>query len=356
MKKQENSLFGEVLTKLLDNVPINGSEGRIFDLGINEFESAGLAKFVGAPNLCLPLTNTPRVRSAIESAGLIGQSPYLDIPSIQNKLVLVNAGARFLIGLNVGMSIPNPSNITAEWLGETATGTDGAGVMGSVKMSPLRIFANQTVSVVLLKQGGDAALSLIINMLIDAIAEKLQSTILSAAARTATSPQGIAYAVTSGALTSKVTALPDYDALQLLEAEVDGVKSLEGKFAYIVNHRGKRTLRSIRVDEGNPKRLFEDNKINEYPAFVTNSCASDAGSGTQGDALFFGNWDNLVITQFGGYILTVDPYSLAKNAEVIVSLSGFFDAKSHRGSSLTSNDLSTDVNEYVGFACMPMAR
>jgi hypothetical protein len=46
----------------------------------------------------------------------------------------------------------------------------------------------------------------------------------------------------------------------------------------------------------------------------------------------FGNWADLCIAQWGGYDITVDPYSAAATNQVKIVINAYFDAKGLRGS------------------------
>jgi hypothetical protein len=64
----------------------------------------------------------------------------------------------------------------------------------------------------------------------------------------------------------------------------------------------------------------------------------------------FGNWDELTLCQFGnGFIVDVDPYSKAKSNTVLITISGFYDWKSLRGTESTG---STEANEFKGFSTL----
>jgi len=54
--------------------------------------------------------------------------------------------------------------------------------------------------------------------------------------------------------------------------------------------------------------------LNGYGCGITNQVSSTltkGGSGAVCSAIFFGNWNDLIVAQFGGLDLVVDPYSLA---------------------------------------------
>jgi len=64
---------------------------------------------------------------------------------------------------------------------------------------------------------------------------------------------------------------------------------------------------------------------------VTNAIVSIYGAGADGNMVAFGNWKDLCIAQWGGYDITVDPYTAAKTNQIVLVVNAYFDAKGLRG-------------------------
>ena len=90
--------------------------------------------------------------------------------------------------------------------------------------------------------------------------------------------------------------------------------------------------------------MSEDNMINGYPCYVTNSIVSTYGTGGDGNMVVFGNWADLMIGQWGGYDITVDPYTAAKTNQIVIVINAYFDAKGLRGVNGTSG---ANLDEYA---------
>ncbi len=67
---------------------------------------------------------------------------------------------------------------------------------------------------------------------------------------------------------------------------------------------------------------MEGNEVNGYPVLCTSAVA--------GKGVIFGNFADLVIGQWGGIDLTVDPYTQAANGKVRLVINAYFDAKPRR--------------------------
>jgi hypothetical protein len=51
------------------------------------------------------------------------------------------------------------------------------------------------------------------------------------------------------------------------------------------------------------------------------------GSGSNLSALIFGNWQDLVVGQWGGIDIVIDPFTAARKAEIIMTLNAWNDVK-----------------------------
>ena len=67
---------------------------------------------------------------------------------------------------------------------------------------------------------------------------------------------------------------------------------------------------------------MEGNEMNGYPVLCTSAVA--------GKGVIMGNFNDLVIGQWGGIDLTVDPYTQAANGKVRLVINAYFDAKPRR--------------------------
>jgi len=80
--------------------------------------------------------------------------------------------------------------------------------------------------------------------------------------------------------------------------------------------------------------MAPDGTINGYPVYVSNGTAKTTDfSTTTGFGFIFGNWADLLIGQWGGYDLTIDPYSQAIYANVRIVVNCYFDAQAARTTS-----------------------
>jgi HK97 family phage major capsid protein len=97
---------------------------------------------------------------------------------------------------------------------------------------------------------------------------------------------------------------------------------------FLMNVNTMAALMNTKLDAGSG--LFLMNSIENlggYKAAVTTNVPGDItkGSGTNLSAAIFGNWNDLLIGQWGGLDITTDPYTLATEGQVRIIIQSFYD-------------------------------
>lgn len=268
---------------------------------------------------------------------IVSEDKKAILPPLAPKLVFTQAGATYLTGLVGDISIPSYAGTAVAWKSEVDDAADGGGAFTEVNFTPKRLTAYLDVSKLFLVQDNVGAERLLLDNIASAVARKLEATVLGPATLAATYPSGIGYKLNvanGGGIAVLTGATITNAALIGLETTVDVANAAEGNLAYITNSTARGLLKGIDKGTANDTGAFlcsEDNKINGYPLLVTNSIVSTYGAGGDGNMVVFGNWKDLCIAQWGGYDITVDPYSLAKTAQVRITINCYFDAKGLRG-------------------------
>lgn len=229
---------------------------------------------------------------------------------LQHKLALVEAGAKFVTGLVGDVQYPTMSNGAAAWEGEV-TEADAAGMtFSNVKLTPHRLSATIEVSKQFIMQDSIGAENAIRNEIINAIAQKLEATVLGNA-NTDGQPQGIFYGASD--------TFSGFAGLCALEAAVETAK-FNGEKAYICSPAMKATLRGmVKGANAGVGMVWENNEIDGTKAISTGF--------VNGKKVAYGQFDQLVIGQWGALDLVIDPYTKAKNASIVITVNAWFDAK-----------------------------
>ena len=266
--------------------------------------------------IVLPIESR-NIQATVEGAGQenVAEDKLGILEPLRTKLVLVNAGASYMTGLVGNVSIPVYSGSNVGWAGEVDAATNGAGTFTEVALEPKRLTAYIDVSKQFLIQDSNSAEEMLKRDIVAAISNKLEATILGTEAGSTTKPAGMLNGVSpeSDAIT--------YEDIVNMEATLEGA-NVSGEIKYIVSPTAKATLKTTKIDAGSGKFAMEGNEMNGYPVLCT--------SAVSGKGVIMGNFNDLVIGQWGGIDLTVDPYTQAANGKVRLVINAYFDAKPRR--------------------------
>jgi HK97 family phage major capsid protein len=327
--KSEFSLIKTINRHLNHKAPTDETRA-IMDEAVKEFVK-GQVSYTG--DILIPVETRTDITAgtADHGAEIVEEIKKTILPPLTDKLILTQAGATFLTGLVGNVSIPSYAGTTATWYTEVAPVTESAGALSEVNFSPKRLSAVVDVSKLFLAQDSIGAERLLLDNIATAVALKLESTILGKSPGVATTqPYGMGFGITTGA--GAAVAVPTYASVVAMETAVDVTNALAGNLKYITNSYGRGILKNImQGPSGVGRYLLEDGNMNGYPVLVTNSASHTCGLGSSGNLLVFGNWADLCITQWGGYDITVDPYTVAFEGQVRIVINAYFDAKGLRG-------------------------
>ena len=281
---------------------------------------------------------------------LIGSGNQYIINPISEVSVFIQAGARYMPLQTRDIKIPSFSGILAQWLdagSEPADDGDEITIDGSL-YQPKRLYALLDIPYKLIYQGGPEVERWLRDNITAAIAQKVDETIGGVLAATAYRPQGAGYKITTGLDTKQNALVPTYDNIAAMEDELGGLNAPLSDFAYITNAAGRRILRTVFKDPtGNSRPVYEREKLNDYRLFASNFVSNAAGADGLGNLLLFGLWKDLIIAQFGAYIIQVDPYTLKLQGKIQLGINAYFDFKGARGSKATDDGGVTDPDQYA---------
>lgn len=240
--------------------------------------------------------------------------PFVDL--LRNKMILRQAGAQFLGGLVGDVAVPKlTASSTAYWVAESGTLTESTPTLGQVALTPHTLGAYTDLSRKILKQSSIDVEMMVRNDLSRVIAIEIDRAGLHGSGAD-NQPTGIA--ATSG-IGSSVGgtdgAAPDLGDLVTLEKEVAVDNADIGALAYITNPKVRGKLKQTLITATYGDRLVWEpgsKELNGYPVYVTNQVSSTLSKGSSTgvcSAIFFGNWNDLIIGMWGGLDILVDPYA-----------------------------------------------
>lgn len=279
---------------------------------------------IGVPEMII----NSRAALAADSSPIVPTDTKDFIDALRAKLVVNQAGARILTGLKGNFSIPKKSAGSATWEGEVDASADAGMALTSLSMSPKRLSAYQTLSKQLLIQNTYDVEMMLRNDLITAVAIGVDSAAIEGGA--ANTPTGILNTVGIGSVAGGTNGLaPTWANIVNLEREVAVDNADVGSLAFLTNPKVRAKLKTVAV--GTDQRMVwpaDGNNLMGYNTYVTTQVPSDLDKGSSTgvcSAIIFGNFNDLMIGQWGGLDIIVDPYTAASNAQVKTYVHSFWD-------------------------------
>jgi HK97 family phage major capsid protein len=263
------------------------------------------------------LTRAQNVTTATAGGYLVQNQygPMIDL--LNNKTVVASAGATQLSGLVGDVLLPkHVSGATAYWVSETGTVTASQSVFGQVRLSPHRLSASTPYSTQLLAQSGIDAEAFVRNELMTRLAIAKDSAALHGAG----GAEPIGLAVTSG-INATVTYGGAATWADVVEHETGiAVDNADiGSMAFILSAATVGKWKTILRDSvaGAGYLIGDGMTSNGYSVFRTNQ--------VEGNLSFFGVFNQLVMASWAGLEVVVDPYTLAGDGQVKITVNELCD-------------------------------
>ena len=301
------------INDVIANRNINEDALGVIEMGATEMRKSGLS-FSGQIQLPVEERGDAVAATVATDGKEIVATDKLNILSpLMDKSILAEAGATFLTGLVGNISIPTYTGSTCGWKGELEAADNGKGNFGSVELSPKRLTAYIDISKQFLAQDSVGAEEMLRADIVNALVAKLESTIFGDAAGDSTKPAGI--------FNSAEVVAPSYQAV--CEAEA-AVKDYSGEKRFVMGPSAKSAFKQATISgaKSDLRLLLEDGEVDGYPV-------SDSSNVVTG-GYAFGDFGELVVAQWGGIDIVVDPYTLATKNAIRLVINAYFDAKVRR--------------------------
>lgn len=242
---------------------------------------------------------------------------YNILEPLRANLVFAKAGCHYLGNLVGDVQVPIMSATNVSWAGEVAAATDGSGSFTNITLSPKRLTAKVPISLQMLAQTSQDIEGIIMNDLVKAIGEKIESTVLGYAAGTTTQPAGVFYGAT-------LTDITTYGDLCNFEANVEE-NNVYGDMHYIVTPKAKAYLKGLIRGTNATGMVYEAGEIDGVPTEVTTNLVA-ANEDKLG--VMFGNFDYLYIGTWADMrIDVVQDSATLSNGQIMLIVNFFCDAK-----------------------------
>lgn len=241
---------------------------------------------------------------------------YVEV--LKNKLVLAQAGATVLSGLKGNVVIPKQTgSVSAQWVAENGVGSESSPTFTQLTMKARSLKAETKISRLALKETSMPLQALTLRDIMSQHALAIDEAGLIGTG-SGNSPTGVlnvsgvnlvSIGTNGGAINfAKVVELET--ALNSANVDVSRAK-------YITNSKVAGSLKTIQK-ASNLGFILENGMANGYDVLSTNMVPSNLtkGSGTNLSAMFFGNWEDLLIGLFGAVDVVVDPYTYSSSGAI----------------------------------------
>lgn len=308
MEKKNFSLLGAIRGVINNN--IDDTTQAVINAGREEMRAAALNS---QADIVIPVAHRAINVGTSDKTVPVEVANIFD--EIRARSVFAAAGATYMTGLQGDVKVPVLGSSTVGWEGEIGTPNAGTGSIGGVVMQPKRLTAYMDISKQLLLQSSPDVEAALQANLVRAVQDKLEATVFGAAAGDATKPAGMFNGKTISAATTT------FAQLAALEATVDGKDN--GEYKYILSPGAKAVFRGMTMNNGTKNvasnYILAGGEVDGVPALTT--------ANMHADHFVVGYWNRLVVAQFGGIEVTVDPYSRAANGEIRLVINAYVDAK-----------------------------
>lgn len=303
----------KAINDVVNNRNINEDALNVIEMGATEMRKSGLS-YSGQIQLPVEERGDAVAATVATDGKEIVATDKLNILSpLMGKSILAEAGATFLTGLVGNISIPNYTGSTCGWKGELEAADNGKGTFGSVELSPKRLTAYIDISKQFLTQDSVGAEEMLRADIVNSLVAKLEQTIFGDAAGDTTKPAGI--------FNSAEVVAPSYQGVCAAEA---AVTDYSGEKRFVMSPTAKSAFKQATISgtKSDLRLLLEDGEVDGYP--VSDSSNVVAGG------YAFGDFSELVVAQWGGIDIVVDPYTLATKNAIRLVINAYFDAKVRR--------------------------
>lgn len=244
-----------------------------------------------------------------------------------NKLmevsIVARAGARILSGLQGGVAIPRQtSGATAYWVSENGAPTETQAAFDQVAMSPKTVGAYTDISRKMLLQSGLDITSFVQADLAAAIGFAIDAAAINGSGLS-NQPTGILNA-SNVQTESASNAVPTWANIVSMETKVANVNANGSRASYLITPEMAGKLKATMKDSASGSLPIIDDMrdgvlyMNNYAAHKTNHLPKTLGSGNK-HALIYGNFDDLLIGQWGALDIVLDPYSLGTSGAMRIT-------------------------------------
>ena len=324
--------YTKYMREAVNRGEFSGFEKEMAEEATREAAHVGIQlKGVGIPHVVLTnkrAASGQNVSVAADGGNLVQEESLVYIEALRAKLILNELGVTFLAGLQGNLPLVKGGQFSAQWLAENGKMTTGEKVaFEKYVLSPKRVALTGAYSKQLFLQGSIDIDNYIVTELTTAHAKALNEAMINGSGASG-QPKGILNLIGIGSVVGGDNgAALDWKKIVDLETAVAVENADLGSLAYLTNTKVRGAMKTTEKSAGTARYLMEGGEVNGYKNVVTNLVPSNItkGTGENLSAMIFGNFADIVMAQWGGLDILVDPYTLADTGDIKIVANAFHD-------------------------------
>lgn len=244
--------------------------------------------------------------------------PIIEI--LRNKMVTQELGVRVLSGLQGNVTIPRQTAAaTAASVPETGLLVTSTQQLDQIALTPKRIGATNNYSKQLLIQSSIDVENFVRDDLLKVIALSWDRVILNGQGANS---EALGIINTPGVQAVAFGGAATYAKMVSFETQISLLNAPAENRGYLTSSAVKGALKTTAklltgATTVTAVAIWEGDMVNGYPAFDTQQVPNNL--------VIFGSWSEVIQALWGGYDVVLDPYSLSKQAEVVVTINTWGD-------------------------------
>lgn len=342
--RQEYSVL-KAIRSVVSNKPLEGREKEMQEEAQKEARAAGVDATVGQIFIPSFIGRTahagaggPEARdvtagTATAGGNLIPTTHNDLIPFLDPRTPIRDLGARFMSDLTGTVEFSRKTaRAQASWLAENAAAGESSPTFDKVSLSPKRVATFTDLSLSLVNQISFGIENEVRKDLANAVANAIELAAINGSG-TAPEPLGILNVPGIGAVAIGTNGgAPTYDFMVDLETAIAAANADFNTLGYLMTPSMRGKLKKTRIDSGSGLMVFTganngSGEVNGYRSMVSTLVPNNLvkGASTDCQAVIFGNWSELMIGQWAGLSIIVDPYTRAKEGMLVLTVNSWLD-------------------------------
>lgn len=343
VKELRKYSFVKAIRSQVNGQNLEGIEAEMHQEAVKEARKSGIElEGLGVPSMFMDHKKEKRdlVVGTPSAGGETVQTDLGDlIPALRPSLLVEQMGARVLSGLQGDIKLPRNNGVgAAQWEGEQDDANETTPTFDSISLTPHRLSAFTNYSKKLLAQSSLSVESFVREDLEMAIQIAVDGAAINGSdSVNPYQPVGILNISGIGDVNSGNANgdLPTFENMVDLETAVAIDNALMGSLGYLSTPGIRGVLKKTRIDTGSGQFVIghhnvmaqDSQELNGYRAGFSTQVPSTLEKGSNDDchAIIFGNFNDLIVANWAGVDIVVDPYTLAKKGSVQVVVNSFWD-------------------------------